>query len=68
MSFRKQLVDKYVTQEKIAQRFKVSQVAVSKWLRGGLPAVSRAMDIADDLGIDVADIYRDEVNPPKKRG
>ena len=50
MTFRKLLVDKYVTQERIAERFCVSQVAVSKWLRGGVPAISRAMEIADDLG------------------
>lgn len=62
MAFRKLLVDKYVTQERIAERFRVSQVAVSKWLRGGVPAISRAMEIADDLSIDVADIYRDKGN------
>lgn len=59
MSFRKQLTDKYVTQERIAERFNISQVAVSKWMRGGLPSISRAIEIADDLGIDIGEIYRD---------
>ncbi len=59
MTFKELLENKQHTQQKLANAVGVTQIAVSKWVRGvAVPTKANMLKIADALNVDAIDIIK----------